>query len=112
MLKPEHLIQSEIIVAVSQHDCHIFRTNVGKVRMSDGRYFDTGLPVGYPDLTGFKHNNGKIFFIECKNAVGRPRKEQINFHQMLTKFNIIHGIARSREDALKIIDEELVGYGF
>jgi len=25
---------------------------------------------------------------------------------------IIHGIARSPEDALKIIDEELVGFGF
>jgi len=31
---------------------------------------------------------------------------------MLTNHGIIHGIARSPEDALKIIDEELVGYGF
>lgn len=31
---------------------------------------------------------------------------------MLTKRRIIHGIARSVDDALKIIDEELIGYGF
>lgn len=31
---------------------------------------------------------------------------------MLTRSGIIHGIARSPEDAVKIVKEELIGYGF
>ena len=108
----EHTIQNAIVVAVNKHNCHVFRTNVGKVLTIDHRLFSTGLPVGFPDLTGFKHDNGKIFFIECKNEVGVPRKEQILFHKMLVQYHIIHGIARNVNDALKIIDNELVGYGF
>ncbi|WP_057770759.1 VRR-NUC domain-containing protein [Lactobacillus selangorensis] len=108
----EHKIQNDIRVAVSAHGCTIFRTNVGKVKMQNNRWFDTGLPRGFPDLFGFKHSDGKIFFIEVKNENGRPRPDQIKFHDFLTRVGVIHGIARSSEDALKIIDEELVGYGY
>lgn len=112
MTQSEAAIQNDIRVAVGAHDCMIFRTNVGKVRTDTGRYFDTGLPQGHPDLYGFKFNNGKVFYIEVKNKHGRAREDQKQFHYMLTNHGIIHGIARSPEDALKIIDEELVGYGF
>lgn len=111
-MKSEHEIQKSIMVAVSNHNCLIARTNVGKVWTKDGRMFDAGPPPGWSDLTGCKYENGKIFFIECKNAKGKPRDVQIKFHKLLQKHNIIHGIARSVEDALKIIDKELVGYGF
>lgn len=108
----EQTIQNNIRVALSRNNCTVFRTNVGKVRTADGRFFDTGLPKGHPDLYGFKNDNGKVFYIEVKNEKGRPRKEQVQFHKFLTKHNIIHGIARSEEDALKIVREELVGFGF
>jgi len=108
----EQQIQNDIRVAVSQDHCRIFRANVGKVMMKNGRWFDTGLPSGYPDLHGYKISNGKMFYLEIKNETGRPRADQIQFHNQLMCDHIIHGIARSPEDALKIIDEELVGYGF
>lgn len=108
----EHQIQSAILVAVSKHQCTIFRSNVGKVKTADGRWFDTGLPKGHSDLYGFKWLNGKVFYLEIKNERGKPRPAQIQFHKMLTSHHIIHGIARSADDALKIVDEELVGYGF
>lgn len=108
----EQDIQSLIRIALTKDNCTIFRANVGKVKTIDGRWFDTGLPKGHPDLYGFKHSNGKVFYIEVKNRTGRAREDQKQFHYMLTNHGIIHGIARSPEDALKIIDEELVGYGF
>ncbi|MGX4645675.1 VRR-NUC domain-containing protein [Holzapfeliella sp. JNUCC 80] len=111
-MKSESEIQTEIQTEVCKHDAIIFRTNVGTVRTTDGRFFKTGLPKGHPDLYGFKKNNGKIFYIEVKDHKGRPRKEQVRFHEMLTRNGIIHGIARSPEDAVKIVTEELVGYGF
>lgn len=108
----EHLIQKKIQVELSKNACTVFRTNVGKVKTADGRWFDTGLPKGFPDLMGFRWADGRIFFIEVKNEKGKPRPEQIIFHRFLQKHSIIHGIARSEQDALKIINESLVGYGF
>ena len=108
----EQDIQSLIRIAVSKDHCRIFRGNVGKVKTINGRWFDTGLPPGYPDLHGYKISNGKMFYIEVKTPTGRPRPDQIQFHNQLMADHIIHGIARSPEDALKIIDEGLVGYGF
>jgi len=99
-------------VAISNDDCTIFRANVGKVKTDSGRWFDTGLPPGFPDLFGFRHKDHQIFYIEVKNERGKPREDQIKFHEFLAKQKIIHGIARSPEDALKIVDESLVGYGF
>ncbi|MCZ3587483.1 VRR-NUC domain-containing protein, partial [Lactobacillus gasseri] len=52
------------------------------------------------------------FYIEVKNATGKPREDQIRFHHMLTSHNIIHGIARSVDDARMIVEGGLVGYGF
>ncbi|CAJ1186284.1 hypothetical protein CPEBRM1_ABPJDJAI_00876 [Companilactobacillus paralimentarius] len=112
MSKSEQEIQNDIRVAVSKDHCRVFRANVGSVRLPNGKYFQTGLPSGYPDLHGYKMSNGKIFYLEIKNKTGRPREDQIQFHNQLMCDHIIHGIARSPEDALKIIDEELVGYGF
>ena len=112
MANPETKIQNEIRIALSAHRCTVFRTNVGKVRLSDGRWFDTGLPKGHADLYGFRWSDDQVFYIEVKNEKGKPRADQIKFHDFLNRRGVIHGIARSPEDALKIIDEELVGYGF
>lgn len=111
-MKSEQLVQTEIRAELSKHKHIVFRGNVGKVQTIEGRWFDTGLPKGFPDLFGFRSNDKQIFFIEVKNERGKPRKDQIQFHDFLTKQNVIHGIARSAEEAIKIVEEELIGYGF
>lgn len=111
-IKSEHAIQKQIQLALSKHQCTIFRANVGKIKLPDGRFFSTGLPSGFPDLFGFRWTDGKIFFIEVKNAKGRLRPDQIVFHKMLASHNIVHGVARSVEDALMIVDGAIVGYGY
>ena len=112
MANPETKIQNEIRSALSAHQCSVFRTNVGKVRLSDGRWFDTGLPKGHADLYGFRWSDGKVFYIEVKNEKGRLRTDQVRFHKMLTNRHIIHCCARSVDDALKTIRQGLVGYGY
>lgn len=112
-MKSEHIIQNEIRMALGNHDCFVFRANVGKVQMKDGRWFDTGLPIGFPDLFGFKKSNGKIFFIEVKNEKGKLREVQRKFAEcVLGQTNTIYGVARSVDDALLIVDNELKGYGY
>ena len=108
----EHKIQNDIRVALSKHQCTVFRVNVGSVKTPDGRFFSAGVPSGHPDLYGFRWSDHQVFYIEVKNEKGKPRADQIRFHEMLTKRKIIHGIARSAGDAVKIVEEGLVGYGF
>lgn len=112
MHKSEHTIQKEVQLALSQNHCSVFRTNVGKVKLKDGRWFDTGLPKGFPDLMGYRWSDNQIFMIEVKNSAGRIRDDQVRFHNFLQSHKVIHGIARSKEDALKIVSEGLVGYGY
>lgn len=126
----EHEIQKKILVALSKHKCTVQRINVGKgflIRYSQilGKdkngnyivkppinYFDAGASKGHPDLYGFRWVDGKTFYIEVKSKTGKPSEDQIRFHNMLTSHNIIHGIARSVQDALMIVDGSLVGLGF
>lgn len=105
----EQKIQNDIRVAVAAHDCTIFRANVGKVKMENGRWFDTGLPRGYPDLFGFRHSDGKVFFIECKNETGRLRSDQVKFARFISVFPVLYGVARSVDDALRIVGGESNG---
>lgn len=102
----EQEIQNRIRVAVSAAGCTIFRANVGKVKTADGRWFDSGLPQGFPDLFGFRHSDGKIFFIECKNEKGRLRSDQKLFAQFIKSFSVLYGVARSVDDALGIVRGE------
>ncbi|WP_251948939.1 VRR-NUC domain-containing protein [Levilactobacillus brevis] len=102
----EQEIQNRIRVAVSAAGCTIFRANVGKVKTADGRWFDSGLPQGFPDLFGFRHSDGKIFFIECKNEKGRLRPDQKLFGHFIKSFPVLYGVARSVDDALEIVGGE------
>lgn len=103
----EQATQDAIRVALAQAGYIAFRTNVGKVKTADGRFFDTGLPSGFPDIMGYKPSNGRIFFIEVKTAIGRRRKDQVDFANGLRNKNVIYGVARSADEAVIIVRDEL-----
>jgi len=108
----EHEIQKQIMRELSLNRCTVFRANVGKIFTQDGRMFDTGLPVGFPDLVGYRWSDNKIFFVEVKTKTGRLSPKQIIFHQHLMETDTIHGVARNTADALNIVEGGLVGYGY
>lgn len=99
---PEKHIQDDIRQALS-YSCEVFRANVGVFRRGD-RFVNTGLPKGFPDLFGFRKSDGKMFLIEVKNVKGRLSKEQKEFGKRMEEQNVLYGVARSVEDALKIIN--------
>lgn len=105
-ITPEHKIQNEIRVALSKNGCTCFRANVGKVYMQNGRFFDTGLPKGFPDLFGFRKKDGKMFFVEVKNEIGRLRPDQKKFRKFAETMPVIYGVARSADDAIRIVNEQ------
>ena len=98
----EHRIMNEIRIALSEIGCIVFRINVGKGRTFDGRYFDTGVPVGFSDLFGVRPD-GKAFFIEVKTPKGKPLQAQMNFLQAMKHNGAVAGICRSVQDALHLI---------
>lgn len=84
----------------------LFRANVGQGFTKDGRFFSTGLPKGFSDLFGFRLSDGRAVFIEIKTAAGRVRPEQERFIGRMREYGALAGIARSVEDARRIILQE------
>ena len=81
------------------------------IKTEKGNYFK-GMQPGTPDLIGYRFKDRQIFFIEVKAPKGRIRPDQLAYHQDLMHRHVIHGIARSIDDALKIVREGLIGYGY
>ena len=97
----EHELMNNIRVELSKHGFISFRTNVGKIRMSDGRWFDTGLPKGFSDIFAISPN-GQAVFIECKVRPNKPTKEQEAFITVMRRQGCNAGVAYSIEEALDI----------
>lgn len=58
-------------------------------------------------MFGFRKSDGKMFFIEVKNVKGRLSPEQINFGKQMEEAKVLYGVARSVEDAFKIVGVDL-----
>lgn len=92
----------------------IYKTDDGGLFIPEPRPFKTGLPDGFSDLFGIvpiritnKHigqTMGVFAAIEVKAPKGRIRPAQSNFIEQVLKLGGLAGIARSVEDARKIID--------
>ena len=116
MNKPEHLIQSEIRIALSPHAI-MLRVNSGTFYQGKlvwdatrNQYIltnirpVTGAPAGTSDLIGCRRSDGRFVAIECKTAAGAVRPDQIKFLDAMRDAHAVCGIARSAEDAIHIIE--------
>lgn len=114
MSKSEHRVQDEIRLALSEHGI-ILRLNSGKFwqgkRVWSNEYNQyvlidlrpvQGCPEGTSDLL-FLGENNNVAFIECKDHKGKAREKQEKFIDIMHGFNIKADVARSVEDALRII---------
>ena len=100
----EHDIQSAIRLKLSELGYAVFRINSGKVKMSDGRWFDTGVPKGFSDLIAVKE--GRIYFLEVKTPTGKASKEQLNFLAVMRdRYGCVTAIVRSVDDAVRTVTE-------
>lgn len=92
-----------IMIALSADGHFVARANVGRFKMEDGRWFDTGLPKGFSDLFGVRAGDGRSFFVEVKTATGRASPEQLAFIAAMQKRGAVAGVARSVQDARLIL---------
>lgn len=103
--KSEATIQSEILVEANKRGHRLWRSNAGSIQTKHGGVVKL-YPRGYPDLTGFRKSDGKFVVIEVKKPSGRLSDHQKKFAEWASTQPIIYGVARSKEDAIKIIEEE------
>ncbi|MCK9477972.1 MAG: VRR-NUC domain-containing protein [Firmicutes bacterium] len=96
-------LMNSIRIALTKY-AMVFRVNVGSGKTVDGRFFSTGVPKGYSDLSGHRKSDGKAFYFEVKTEKGRIRKEQAHFLKVMKSTGAITGIVRSVEEAVKLIE--------
>ncbi len=112
----EQTIQQEIRIACSQGPVRLFRNNTGTLRDANGRPVQFGLCKGSADLIGWKRvtvtpemvgSTMAVFTsIEVKTATGRLRPEQQQWLDAVQAAGGIAGVARSVEDAQRIMTAE------
>lgn len=116
MSKSEHRIQDEIRLSLSEHGV-VLRLNSGKFWQGKRVWSNEfnqyvlinlrpiqGCPEGTSDLLFLGDHN--VAFVECKDDKGKLRTEQEKFIKIMRSFGHRAGVARSVEDALKIIGEK------
>lgn len=106
-------IQNSIRLAISNGPIRLWRNTVGNYELKDGRRIRAGLATGSPDLIGFKSvyvspdmigKRVALFAgVEVKSESGRLHPEQERFLQMLAEAGAISGVARSVEDAKRVM---------
>ncbi len=111
----EQRIQQEIRLAISEGDCRVFRNNCGVLQDRRGVPVRYGLQPGSSDLIGWRTvtitpdmvgTQVAVFLsIEVKTATGRLRPEQQQWLNAVQAAGGIAGVARSVEDALRIVTE-------
>ena len=99
----ESKIQNDILIEINRRGHRLFRANAGKVVTKDNRVIKL-FPKGFPDTVGFRKTDGKIIFIEVKTDKGRLRPEQEKFKTFIETQPVLYGVARSVDDAIKIIE--------
>ena len=107
----EKRLQDLILLGISKRGHKVYRTNAGKIKDARSGAWIQLLPTGFPDVAGWRKDDGKFFAIEIKTKTGRLRKEQKRFAEFVSTQPIIYGVARSKEDAIHIIENGLNGYG-
>ena len=109
----EQSIQQHIRIACSTGQTRLFRNNTGTLRDQHGRPVSFGLCKGSADLIGYRSititpymvgQQVAVFTsIEVKTPTGRIRPEQQAWLDTIQAAGGIAGVARSVEDALRIM---------
>lgn len=109
----ESSILAKILRDLSGGAVRLFRNQVGKYKVGD-RWITYGLHPGSSDIIGFKsitikpeHVGIKIAVlvaIEVKSATGDVKEHQQKFIDFISKSGGLAGVARSPEDARKILE--------
>ena len=102
-------LTAEIQLALATGDCRLWRNQVGKYHLADGRWISSGLAVGSADLIGIKSVTvtkemvgkkiGVFLSVEVKGQGDKPTTKQTAWRDMVRELGGIACIARNVEEA-------------
>lgn len=113
----EQDIQNAIMAELSD-EARLFRTNAGTMwqgdiaRLPNGETIlrhlrrVQGLPAGHSDLAGVRIGDGRAVYIEVKTPTGTASQNQKNFLRRMREAGALAGVARSVEDARRILHDD------
>jgi hypothetical protein len=109
----EQAIQQRIRLAVSRGCVRLWRNNTGRLRDERGQLVTFGLCPGSADLIGYRsvvvtpdmvgQTLAVFAAVEVKSPTGRPTPEQTTFLEHVAAAGGLAGIARSVDDAERIL---------
>lgn len=109
----EQAVQSSIQLAATRAGCRLWRNNVGALMDERGRLVRYGLCPGSSDLVGLVpvrvtpemvgQTIAVFAAVEVKDR-GQPTEQQQAFINLVRAMGGRAGVARSREDALQILN--------
>ena len=110
-MTPEQVLTKNIMIWCGEHDMLCFHTNVGKIKFWDPvqeqeRFFDTGLPKGWPDLM-ILTNKGKAIYCETKIRPRRPTAEQFTTIKLLNSRGFTAFVAYNMDDFTSEMEKAL-----
>lgn len=101
-MKPETILLNRIRAELNQSGrCRMVRNNTGFDLDRKVRY---GIGTGAPDLLGVL-KDGRAFCVEVKTPTGRTSAEQTAWWMVSRRWGVLGGVARSVEDAFRLLDE-------
>jgi len=98
----ERTLMHEIMIALSEAGCMVWRNNTGALADKYGRPVKFGLCRGSSDIIGIAPD-GRFLAVEVKTKTGRTTKDQENFIWRVQYCGGIAGVVRSVQDALDLI---------
>ena len=114
-MNKETLIQRQILIALSDVGCLVFRNETGgfytgrpihrdgtTITLSGSRMIQVGLCVGSSDIIGIT-STGRFIAIEVKTEKGKTSAAQQLFIDAIIRNGGIAGVARSVEDAVQLV---------
>ena len=109
----EQAIQQRIRLACSRGPTRLWRNNTGRLRDERGQLVTFGLCPGSADLIGYRsvvvtsdmvgQTLAVFAAVEVKTPTGRPTPEQTTFLEHVAAAGGLAGIARSVDDAERIL---------
>lgn len=103
MNRSEANIQNDILVALSKAGATVWRNNTGALQDKTGRLVRYGLCKGSSDIIGICPD-GRFLAVEVKKTTGRVTEDQVRFIDAVRAKGGRSGVARSVEDALRILE--------
>ena len=101
--RSEQNILNDIMIAISKAGATVWRNNTGALQDKTGRLVRYGLCKGSSDLIGICPD-GRFLAVEVKNNTGRATEDQLRFIDAVRSKGGRAGVARSVDDALRILE--------